>query len=333
MNQTLDAFVSSVLVLLATIPSIALGQSDALPGKGTWTEGTLRVGNVDRCFLIYRPTGLKQGAPTVLLLHGGTQSMHKLFSPRAGGTRAWPGLADREGFLLIVPNGTNAKNGDPRGNEQNWNDLRPPDERQTEADDVRFLLQLLDHAAARYRTDPQRVYVTGASNGGMMTFRLLIEAPERFAAAAAFIAVLPADLTRVSPPRLATPLLIANGTNDPLVKWDGGVVRGQRTPMLPVEASRDWWVRTNGAGPAKAQETLPDNDPKDGCRLYRTVYPPVRPNGAPVEFLRMEGAGHALPSRSHDLPDSFLVRRLIGQPCRDAEGAELAWAFMSVFRR
>ena len=317
------------MILLAILP---LGQARGQE-TGAWTESSMLVGGKERWYRIYCPKSLRPGAPTVLLLHGGTQGMHKLFSPRAGGTRAWLGLADREGFLLIVPNGTNAKTGDPRGDEQNWNDLRPSDERQTEADDVRFLLQLLDHTAARHRTDPRRVYVTGASNGGMMAFRLLIEAPERFAAAAAFIAVLPADLTGVNPPRMATPLFIANGTKDPLVKWEGGMVRGQRTLMLSVEANRDWWVRTNGAGPAGALETLPDKDPKDGCRLHRTVHPPARPGGAPVVFLRMEGAGHALPSLSHDLPDSLLVRRLIGPPCRDAEGAELAWAFMSGFRR
>lgn len=324
-------------VLIATLGAgvTARAESEAVGGNpGEWTESSMKVGAVERWYRIYRPRSLQPGAPTVLLLHGGTQSMRKLFAARAGGTRAWPDLADREGFLLVVPNGTNAETGDTRGDKQNWNDLRPADERQSDADDVRFIRQLLDHAASLHRTDPRRVYVTGASNGGMMTYRLLIEAPERFAAGASFIATLPADLRGVQAPALATPILIANGTQDPLVKWDGGAVRGQRTVMLGAPANRDWWVRANRAETAGAkEEALPDGDPSDGCRLHRTLYPATRPGAAPVVFIRMEGAGHALPSRAHELADNILIRRLIGPLCRDAEGAELAWEFMSKHRR
>jgi len=333
MNRTLRGVLTFALGWLTLLPGALSGQTADLPGKGSWTEGSLRIGNLDRWFLVYRPTGLKDGAPTVLLLHGGTQSMRKVFAEKAGGTRAWPALADREGFLLVVPNGTNTDNGDTRGDRQNWNDLRADGGAAPAADDRAFLLRLLDHTGASHRTDSRRTYVTGASNGGMMTYRLLIEAPERFAAGAAFIASLPAPPAKTAVPRLATPLLIANGTADPLVKWEGGQTRGKGERMMSAAEVRDWWVRANRAATAGKEEVLPDTDADDGCRIFRTTFPAGGPGSAPVVFLRMEGAGHALPSRSHALPDGLLIRRLIGPLCRDAEGAELAWQFLSGFRR
>jgi len=302
-------------------------------GAGDWTEASLRVGTLERWYRVYRPRDLPARSPVVVLLHGGTQSMRKLFTPRAGGTRAWPDLADREQFLLVVPNGVNRETGDTRGDQQNWNDLRPAgSDRESEADDVTFLLQLLDEVQRTAQTDPRRVYVTGASNGGMLTFRLLIEAPERFAAGAAFIAALPQGVSLPTPAQ-PTPLLIANGTEDPLVAWAGGAMRGGRGKLLSVPDTLDWWIRANHAERTGArEERLPDHDRRDECRIVRIRYP-ANSAGAPVEFLKIIGGGHALPSRQHELPDSRLVRRMIGPLCRDAEGAELAWEFFKPFTR
>jgi polyhydroxybutyrate depolymerase len=311
-----------------------VAQDDAAVPPGTWSEASIAVGGVDRWFRVYRPRTLAADAPAVVLLHGGTQSMRELFAARAGATRAWPEIAEREGFLLIVPNGTNVVTGDTRGDDQSWNDLRPADaDRKSSADDVGFIVQLLDEMAREHRIDPRRTYVTGASNGGMMAYRLLVEVPERFAAAATFIAVLPADLSGIEPPAMPTPLLISNGTADPLVRWAGGPIRGRRTTMMSVADNLDWWIRANRADrQAAREEPLPDASADDGCRLTKTLYPPT-PDGAPVLFLKVEGGGHALPSRGHRLPDTFIVRRLIGPLCRDAEGADIAWEFMSQFRR
>jgi polyhydroxybutyrate depolymerase len=310
-------------------------QADRLvPETGKWTEDSLRVGSLDRWFRVYRPRSRPASAPAVVLLHGGTQSMRKVLGPRAGGTRAWISLCDREGVVLIVPNGVNPQTGDTRGDDQNWNDLRrSKSEHKSTADDVAFIRQLLGQLVRTHDLDADRIYVTGASNGGMLTYRLLIETPELFAAAATFIAVLPAELGGIEPPRRPTPLLILNGTKDPLVLWEGGVIRGQTDQLMSVSRNREWWVQANRAEPrGEPEQALPDFAGDDGCRIITSLHP-AQEGGAPVLFVRVEGGGHALPSRAHPLPDSGLIRRLIGPQCRDAEGVELAWEFMSRFRR
>jgi polyhydroxybutyrate depolymerase len=327
-------FAALALPWLSTLPAMA---GAATPGEGSvavWRDESLQVGGTTRWFRVYETRAYMTGAPAVVVLHGGTQSMRKIFEREAGGSQAWRDVAEREGLLLLAPNGTNVTTGDTRGDRQTWNDVRPPGARRdSEADDVAFIGAMLDWAERRYRVDPQRIYVTGASNGGMMTYRLLIEAPERFAAGAAFIASLPEKSPHVKPPRRPTPLMIANGTADPLVPWEGGDRMQAGFAVLSAEATVAWWVRAVGADAQRpSTEALPDLAPDDRCRIHKTTYP-VLAGGAPVVFFRLEGGGHAMPSMHYPLPDTRLVRRLIGNACADAEGAELAWEFMRGFRR
>lgn len=296
-------------------------------------ERSLRVGATTRWLLLQQPPDGQRPAPILIVLHGGGQSMRRMFDAGAGATRGWPELARRENALLLVPNGTNPDNGDPRGDNQTWNDLRQDIARASSADDVAYILALIGWAQATYRTDAARVYVTGASNGGMMTFRLLMEVPEPFAAGAAFVGALPAEDTRLKPPARPTPLLIANGKLDPLVQWNGGEIAGHRGQTRSVAATVAWWAAANkAAAQPSATATLPDTDPSDACRIERRDYP-AGPGGAPVTTYTMTGGGHSIPSSRYDIPKGWLVRRFIGPVCRDAEGIELAWQFLSAFRR
>lgn len=315
-----------VLTLLLLVP----GAHGDNASRGQARELSLPVAGATRWFTVYQTPGYRPGAPVVLLLHGGGMSMRKIFSARAGGMRQWLHIADRENFLLLIPNATNGKTGDPKGDRQNWNDLREPGATgKAVADDVGFLMQLLDWAQDKYRYDPRRVYVTGASNGGMMTFRLLLEQPRRFTAAAVFIASLPATAPARPPDGPRVPLLLFNGTHDPLIQWQGGEIPGRRGTTMAIEPMVQWWREVNGATRwPTAVGTMPDRDPDDGCRITRTVWNAETSGGAPVEFYRADGGGHALPSIAHPLNLGPFARRIIGPVCRDVEGAELAWDFL-----
>jgi polyhydroxybutyrate depolymerase len=297
--------------------------------QGQAQELSLEMAGAARWTTVYIPPGFKPGAPVVLLLHGGGQSMRKIFSNQAGGMRQWLYIADREKFLLLIPNATNARSGDPNGDKQNWNDLREASATgKAAADDVGFLIRLLDWAQEKYQTDPRRVFVTGASNGGMMTFRLLLEQPQRFTAAAAYIASLPATPPPQPTRGTRVPLMLFNGTRDPLIQWQGGEIRGKRGVTLAIEPMVQWWRELNGVSRVSANtDSLPDRDPEDGCRIQRSVWAADAPGAAPLVFYRAEGGGHALPSIAHPLYLGPLARRVIGPICRDVEGAELAWEF------
>lgn len=283
-----------------------------------------------RFYRVYLPQRLPERAPAVLLLHGGSQSMRKIFLDNAGGTLAWLDIADREGVVIIAPNGTNRRTGNASGDMQTWNDFRN-DTAVANVDDVAFLRRVVRDETERLRLDPARIYVTGASNGGMMTFRMLIEASDLFAGGAAFIATMPEGANQLPRPKRPVPLMIVNGTADPLVKWEGGVVARDesRGATISTAATVAWWTEANRASRVVTrQSALPDLDPSDGCTLQLDEYA-ATPNGAPVWLYTAKGGGHVMPSLRHELSDSRLVRRVIGKVCKDAEGAELAWKFFS----
>ena len=319
-----------ILVLICLLAGCTLGEhqlrEDSLPDG--WQESNLEVDGSTRWYRIYTPEPLPANLPMVILLHGGTGSMRSVFNPNAGGTKEWLTLAEQEGFILLVPNGTNPETGDPYGDDQNWNDHRSDSAAgQTTADDVGFILALLDQITAQYPLDPEQIYLTGGSNGGLMTYRLLIEAPDRFAAGAAFIANLPEPALKLPVLGKPTPLMISNGTEDPLMLWEGGLVGKDRGMVISAEETADWWAIANRVNPdQKTTELLPDADPEDNCRIQKDYYP-AGSDGAPVLFYTNQGGGHAMPSGKHPFPDNFLIRRVIGPVCRDAEGAILAWEF------
>jgi polyhydroxybutyrate depolymerase len=326
----LRSFVAVMLVVVAIVGSA--GAQPDRPDRSVpagMEERSIQSDGQTRYFLV-EAANVRPGAPVVVVLHGGSQSMREIFGPRAGATRAWRDIAQEQGFVLLAPNGTNARTGDAAGDNQNWADVRGLSG--DRGADVRFILAMIDWALERYRADPRRVYVTGASNGGMMTYTLLMDAPERFAAGAAFIANLPAGDEALRRPSRPTPLMIMNGTEDPLMPYGGGAVAYNRGEVRSAQATAGWWVDTNGAVQQGAEVRLPDGDPNDGCRIRGERHAALA-GGAPVVFYTVEGGGHAAPTPNHPERPSRLATRLLGPLCRDVESSRLAWDFLSAYQR
>jgi polyhydroxybutyrate depolymerase len=291
-------------------------------------EKSIDVGGVARWFLVQPPVNADEAVPVLIVLHGGSQSMRRIFAANAGASRGWPALARRENVLLLVPNAMNGKTGDAYSDEQNWNDLRENIRNGSDADDVGFIVAMADWAARTYKTDKRRVYVTGASNGGIMTFKILMQAPERFAAAAAFVASLPVEGEDLRVPSRPTPLMIANGTRDPLVQWDGGRIAGGRGTTRPVAQTVQWWVKANAAAGTSKTTQLADRDLEDDCVIQSRTFK-AKSDGADVVAVTLEGGGHSMPSVKYRLPNTWFIRNYIGPVCRDVEGVNLIWDFLS----
>lgn len=104
-------------------------------------------------------------------------------------TRQWLELANKSGFRLVAANGWDARNRTSKGLRHTWNDIRSVgDGRRSKLDDVGFLESVVEWCAKEHGIDRSRVYATGASNGGMMVLRLMVERPRILAAGVPFIA-------------------------------------------------------------------------------------------------------------------------------------------------
>ncbi len=212
----------------------------------------------------------------------------------------------------------------PDGENRQWNDGRGDAisrEKGRLRDDVGFLRALVAELAAAGTIDPARVYVMGISNGAMMTFRLLCESADLFAGAVTIAGNLGEEIAPSCRPSRPVPLMMINGTDDPLVPYDGGpvtVFEQERGRVLSVEATLTLFAAANGCASRSRVET-PDPAPQDGVTPEHEVYWNCR---QPLELWRMIGGGHGWPGASQ-----YLGERWIGVVAEAPAASALAMAF------
>jgi polyhydroxybutyrate depolymerase len=277
----------------------------------------------DRTYHLYEPSGFEGDRPLVLLLHGGGAVIDNHIG--VGRTdwphQVWLDLADRDGLLVVVPQGLGKQ----------WNDCRTDCGHCGEQDDVDFLLTLLDTVAAEHPVDPARVYVTGESNGSIMTLRLVQEAPERFAAAGVVIGGMPANSECTDPSEVPMPIQFQVGTLDEAVPFEGGTSsNGTSGAFLSAEESVLHWVAHNQCETTPTTWAIDDVDPDDGSTAHGQSFA-CPATGAEVSWITLENAGHVPPSIQVHVSDFW--EGLVGPQNHDVESAEAFWAFMAPHRR
>jgi polyhydroxybutyrate depolymerase len=280
---------------------------------------SLDAGGGPRHYVVHQPPGVGAAAPApvVLVLHG------------AGGTAAWTldetGLADaadREGFVLVLPEGERPDPSRPPGflhNAQTWNDGAPyslPEK--PKPDDVAFIAAVVDDVGRRFAVDARCIYLTGFSNGAGMAFRVGAELPGRFAALAPVAGHCWVERPRPEPP-LSTVYIV--GDEDPLVPLGGGETiwpwGGCVVVKPPVAQTLRRWAEALGCPPEPAEVRH-----QDGVRTG--VYGPGRGGAAFVSHV-VAGLGHHWPGGRGQLS-----RRLAGSPSDRLRANDVIWDF---FRR
>lgn len=270
---------------------------------------------LQRSYRLIVPASYEPGqpAPLVLALHGGGGTGLQMCTLQGGIQE----LAEEERFLVVCPDAV----------ENHWNDGRANQRYRSQAedlDDVGFLLALIDRLSAEYSLDPARTYVTGASNGGMMTHRMACEASDRFAAAAIVIANKPARID-CSPARPIS-ILVMNGTEDPLMPYQGGQVhfyQQQLGEVLSTDETVSLWAELNDCAPPPHSELLPDRAPFDGTRVRLVTHADCT-EATQVLLYSIEGGGHTWPGGAQYAP-----RLVIGRVSRDLAANQVIWDFFA----
>jgi polyhydroxybutyrate depolymerase len=286
---------------------------DSNPAKYDYSSAIFG-GGLQRTYNVHISSSYDKAIPTplVIALHGGGgtgQGMNKLTNFNA--------IADRENFIIVYPDGF----------ENHWNDGRGVQQYRAQiqnVDDVGFISALIDHLSEELNIDTKRVYVTGISNGAMMSHRLGCELSQKIAAIAPVAGNIPVNMASIWAPSRPVPVLIINGTDDPLVPWAGGDVHlgpAELGQVLSVADTVKFWV-TNDKCPSLPLVTqLPDKDPSDGTRVRTEIYGGCE-NGAEVVLYAVEGGGHTWPGGLQYLPES-----IIGRTSRDFDASEIIWQF------
>ena len=213
--------------------------------------------------------------PLVLNFHGyGSNANEQMFY---GDFRD---IADTEGFLLVHPEGTTFI-----GN-QFWNVGFPGIS--STIDDVGFTEALIDELATLYAIDLDRVYATGMSNGGFMSFLLACQLSEKIAAVASVTGSMTQDTFNDCNAQLPTPVLQIHGTEDDVVLYNGN------TLSIPIADVISYWVDYNNCETTPTTTTLPNLDVSDGSTVEHSVYEDGD-NGITTEHMKVIGGGHTWP--------------------------------------
>jgi len=210
-----------VVTLLGVLLVLAGCAREPAPPPSGFVNGTsahtIKVGGRDRTYRLYKPAGLPASAPLVVVLHGA-------FGNAAQAERAygWDELAGSKWFLVAYPDGLN------RSWNVNGGGCCGPPAREG-VDDAAFITAAVADIANNVSINSSRVYATGISNGGIMSYTLACNT-------GVFAAIGPDSATQLDPCRSPHPTSVIHihGTADALIPYRGGpgasVVSGPSVP-------------------------------------------------------------------------------------------------------
>ncbi len=231
-------------------------------------------------------------------------------------------LAARDNAIVVYPDAVGG----------NWRDGRTTGKRAGDepVDDVGFLSALVEDLIVHQHIDRRRIYVTGASNGGLMAHRLACEKADLFAGIAPVMAAMGAEVAARCAPSKPVAVLAINGTEDPLIPYGGTTVHFRSEYLgdrLTVPATIDRWVALDACSGPTHETALPNRDPDDHTTIRRETHGLCRA-GTAVELYTVDGGGHTWPGG-----EPYLTEGLVGRTSRDMNACEVIWSFFARVER
>jgi polyhydroxybutyrate depolymerase len=310
-EQATDAMQRPLVALAAAITFLTPG----IAGARADDVLTLTHQGIARTAMIHRPAGLPAGpAPVVIGLYGRHQTIEKF--------RDWLHLdvtADREHFLVVYPEAI----------DRVWSYGRPilnpmPAINGEPADDLGFIRAIIDNLIETKRADPDRIYVTGLSRGGIMTFTVACALADRIAAVAPLIAGMSEYQRQDCKPAKAVAMMAVDGTNDRDTFYDGWLYPLGR--LLSVPETMEYWRLQNGCG-SQDGKFVQHREHSDPTRIWLIEWTGCQ---KPLRLYRVNGGGHQVPSYSANSEDDV---KHFGNRNRDIETADEIWSFFKGLSR
>lgn len=285
------------------LPILLLQALLAAQAPGT-QERKLDVGGTPREYLLHIPRGFRMDAdkpvPLVVMLHGRTRDGRSAASSYYG----WTALADQEGFVAAFPTAL--------GTPTSWQLALGGGE----TPDTKFLLQLIDTLVAELHLDQDRVFLTGHSSGGFMSYSFAALHADKVAAIA------PVAGLRVGreEPEVPVSVISFHGMADDVVAYDAehgkqAIYRG--LPSAPASAG----AFAKFAGCRREPERT---DLCDG-KVHLDTWIDGK-NGTRVELYSLEGWGHGWPNANSGCPATPRIWQFFQQHARRPQPAAAAGA-------
>lgn len=248
---------------------------------------SVRVDGNYRSFHFQQPEGPKPGGSLIFILHGsGGNGLNMMLE-----TTRLSEKSKHENVLLVYPNGY----------KKYWNECRKAASSLANREDINeagFFEAMTKYFIDRYKIDDRQIFAIGTSGGGHMCYKLALIMPGKFAAVAALIANLPDQKNMdCAENGVAIPIMIVNGTADPVNPYEGGLMKGGGFVMGTVRSTEQtfqYWAQLAGYQGIPKKEKVPDSDPNDRKLIERYTF---KEEGKPeVVLLKVVGGKHDYPS-------------------------------------
>jgi len=148
-------------------------------------------------------------------------------------------LGAQENFITVYPSGLQDNQG-----RRFWTSNGRINSEETDYDDIIFIQDLINSLKSELNIDENRIYITGNSNGGFMTYRSAFVLSNTFAAAAIHAGQFPNNLPEDLRPQGAIPIMHIHGLQDNIV-FAEEVPEG--VPFFNARESVNYWIQNNGA--------------------------------------------------------------------------------------
>ncbi|MCK5840204.1 MAG: T9SS type A sorting domain-containing protein [Bacteroidales bacterium] len=281
-------------LLFLCLPILSVGQQTIY--------GSIIHDGLQRDYILYVPDSYTTGIPVPLVLnfHGYTSSANE---------QMWYGdfrsIADTAGFLIVHPMGTEDALGNTHWN-VGWGG--------STVDDIGFTESLIDSLASEYTIDIERVFSTGMSNGGFMSYALACELSHRIAAIASVTGTMNKDQPNSCNPQHPMPVMEIHGTADVVVPYYGA------DWIESIEEVLSYWANFSNCNPIPIVTDLPDIDPNDGSTVEHYLYTDGD-SGVEVEHYKIINGGHTWPGSAFGGPGTNY----------DMDASVEIWRFFSAY--
>lgn len=268
---------------------------------------TLTHDGLEREYLLYVPTSYtgETAVPLLFNFHGYTSNANSQL-----GYADFRSMADREGFLLVYPQGERLRGGSTHWNVGGWTNG-------SSVDDVGFTEAMIDALAAAYSVDLGRVYSTGHSNGGYMSFLLACQLSGKITAVASVSGAMTPETFAECNPERPVPVLQIHGSADPVVPYDGA------SWTFSIDEVIGYWANHNECNAIPDVAYLPNSpDTTSDTALEQIGYEQCA-TGAAVAHIKYIDGGHEWLGTSDNA----------GHRNADIDTNEQIWAFLSQFEQ
>ena len=277
-----------LILLIICLPLFTLGQQTI--------NASINHGGITRDYILYVPNSYVTGnqVPLVFNFHGYTSNATQ---------QMWYGdfraIADTAGFIIVHPEGTLDNSGVTHWN-VGWGG--------STVNDINFTSTLIDSIASEYSINLDRVYSTGMSNGGFMSYQLACELSDRIAAIASVTGSMNPGWFNSCNPSHPMPVMEIHGTADPTVLY------------TTVPNIIDFWRGINNCNNTPVLTNMPDINIIDGCTAEHQIWENGS-NGVAVEHYKIIDGEHSWPGAP--FPN--------GITNQDINAAEKIWEFFNKY--